>query len=212
MNRRLLLLCSVAAVLAIVLLVDRGVAPPPVEPVVQVSKVETPAAEPETDGQAMLNPLEGMVPEGFTAMLERPLFNPTRTARAPDTPASPPLPAVSEAPPPVGLQGPRAEDFKLVAISAGSTGRVAAVRVVATGEVLYLREGQPVQTWTVLAVEDRSVVIGTAGSSIELTLFPGVAGGEPPEAAPPPPPAEPVIESDPYHSYSEDMPDSGGMQ
>ncbi len=212
MNRRLLLLSSLAAVLAIVLLFDRSLSPPVAEPVVPVSAVEPPAAAPDTDTEALLNPLAGMAPDDFTAMLERPLFNPSRTGRAPEAAAPAPMPAVVEAPPPPETPGPRAEDIALVAISSGPSGRIAALRVSATGEVLYLRAGQPVQSWTVLSVSDRSVVVGTAQSSIELSLFPGKAGASP---AQPSAPAEPVIEPDFDASYSEEMSpamDSGGEQ
>jgi hypothetical protein len=213
MNRRLLLLSSVAMVLAIVLLLDRGAPPPSVEPVLPTSDAETLAVSPEAGAETPLNPLENMTPESFTAILERPLFNPSRTGPAAEAPAVPPLPAMDQAPP-ASPQGPRAEDFKLVAISAGSNGRVAALRLVATGDVLYLREGQPVQSWSVLSVRKRSVVIGTAQSSIELKLFPSEAGDAQPAMAAPSAPMEPVTESDSYHSYSEEMnlhDNTGGM-
>lgn len=210
MNRRLLLLASVAVVLAIVLLLDRGAPPPLGELAPPASTVEPPAASPDTEAQALLNPLEGMSAGSFTGILERPLFNPARTGRAPEAVAPAPMPVVDEAPPPPETPGPRPEDIALVAISSGPSGRIAALRVTATGEVFYLREGQPVQSWTVFSVSDRSVVVGTAQSSIELSLFPSKAGGSP--AVPFVPPG-PVIEPDFDSSYTEQMSpvmDSGG--
>ena len=125
-------------------------------------------------------------------MLERPLFNPGRAERPPEPPPEPPPPPppVEELPPemPPEPPGPVAQDFALIAVAAGPSGRVAAVRLAATGEVLYLREGQPVQSWNVMKVNDRSVVIGTPGSNVEITLFgdEGAAAQEPMGQAPPP--------------------------
>jgi hypothetical protein len=210
MNRRLVLLSSVALVLFIVLLLDRGVAPPSVEPVAPVGAVEPPEASLDAAAETPLNPLESMIPESFAVMLERPLFNPTRSGPLEEAPAAEPLPAAPDAP-----QGPQAEDFKLVAISAGPSGRVAVLRLAATGDVLYLREGQPLQSWSVLSVGEQSVVVGTAQSSIELKLFPGAASDAQPAPAAPYAPMEPVVESDAYHSFSEEMKiqeNSGGVQ
>jgi hypothetical protein len=123
-------------------------------------------------------------------MLERPLFNPGRAARQPEPPPAAPPPPVEQPPPamPAEPQGPAAQDFVLVAVSAGPKGRVAVVRITATGEVLYLREGQPVQTWSVMSVKDRSVMIGTAGSNVEFVLFDKENGdaAQPAEQFPPP--------------------------
>lgn len=206
MNRRLLLLCSIAAVLAIVLLIGRTAPPTMVDPTPLPDAGDTAAAPPPVDAVPLLNPLEEMTPGSFAAILQRPLFNPGRTPRAEEAPPAPqpsaPVPAQ-----PAGPQGPRAEDFKLVAISSGPTGRIAALRILASGEVLYLREGQPVEAWTVLAISETSVVIGTTQSSIELSLFPGGSG----MAAPAPvnasiPPLSEEIEdaNDAYHAATEE--------
>lgn len=192
MNRRLLLLGSVAIVLALFLLWDRalpveeGEAPAPAAERPQAS------AEDVTGAPARLNPLQDLGAGRFTAMLERPLFNPGRAERPPEPPPAPPPPppAMEEPPPEVPPEppGPAAQDFALIAVAAGPSGHVAAVRVAATGEVLYLREGQPVLSWNVMKVNDRSVVIGTPGSNVEITLF-GDEGAAPQETtgeAPPP--------------------------
>jgi hypothetical protein len=198
MNRRLVLLGSVAIALALFLLLDRA---PPAEvseaPVSAAERPKLPAGE-GTGAQAMLNPLQGLDAGRFTAMLERPLFNPGRAARPPEPPAPPPPPPVEELPPemPPEPPGPAAQDFALIAVAAGPSGHVAAVRVTATGEVLYLREGQPVLTWNVMKVNDRSVVIGTPGSNVEITLFGAEANSaqEPAGEVPPPEQYEEYIE------------------
>jgi len=97
---------------------------------------------------------------------------------------------VEEPPPemPPEPQGPVAQDFVLVAVAAGPSGHVAAVRLASTGEVLYVREGQPVLSWNVMKVNDRSVVIGTPESNVEITMFDPTtpeAGGASDQAPPP---------------------------
>jgi hypothetical protein len=212
MNRRLLLLVSVAVVLALVLLFDRGVAPPVETSEAPAPPVERPQASAEegTVNQAMLNPLQALDAGNFTAMLERPLFNPGRAERAPEPPPEPPPPPMEELPPemPPESPGPLAQDFTLIAVAAGPSGHVAAVRLAATGEVLYLREGQPVQSWSVMAVNDRSVVIGTAESSVELSLFDSetTQAQDTMEQAPPPdtydePPLDIGMEQNPMDEF-----------
>ena len=180
MNRRLLLLIAVAVLLGSFLLFDGGGLPPAGERVLSTPAAEytPPPADAAGGGPATLNPYQGLAERSFTNMLERPLFNPGRAGRppepvqtesevaAPELPPEPPEPPQPPEPP-----APQAEDFMLVAVAAGPAGRVAAVRLASTGDVLYLRPGQPVDGWTVLAVNDKSVVIGTAERNVEVTLF-----------------------------------------
>lgn len=140
-----------------------------------------------------LNPLEGLSAESFAAVLEHPLFNPGRAPRPVDPPPPPPPPPVDAPPPeePMAPAGPSAGDFALLAVAGGPSGHVAALRIAATGEVLYLREGQPVAEWTLISVSDRSVVIGTPENNVTLNLFeakgPEAAPPSTPDAPPPPP-------------------------
>jgi hypothetical protein len=177
MNRRLLLLIAVAVLLGSFLLFDGGGLPPAGERAVSTPAAEytPPPADAVDGGPATLNPYQGLAERRFTNMLERPLFNPGRAGRPPEPVqtesevAAPELPP--EPPQPPEPPAPQAEDFMLVAVAAGPAGRVAAVRLASTGDVLYLRPGQPVDGWTVLAVNDKSVVIGTAERNVEVTLF-----------------------------------------
>jgi hypothetical protein len=171
MNRRLLLLIAVAVLLGSFLLFDRGGLPPAGEREVStpVAEYTPPPADAAGGGQATLNPYQGLAERSFTNMLERPLFNPGRAGRPPEPVRTESEVAAPELPP--EPPAPQAEDFMLVAVAAGPSGRVAAVRLASTGDVLYLRPGQPVDGWTVLAVNDRSVVIGTAERNVEVTLF-----------------------------------------
>jgi hypothetical protein len=175
LNRRLLFVGSATLVLSVILFVDRGWPPLAEKPGSSSSAPGEPYPPTNSAGgkPALLNPLEGLVDENFTAMLERPLFNPGRAGRPPEPPPEPPPPPVEEllpGPPPEPA-GPVAEDYVLVAVAAGPAGRVAAVRLAATGEVLYLREGQPIQDWNVVAVDERSVVIGSPENNVEIVLF-----------------------------------------
>jgi len=144
---------------------------------------------------AKLNPLEGLSPDSFAAVLERPLFNPGRAPRPAEPPPPPPQP---EPPPPPETPSPEpmpnAADYALLAVAGGPSGRVAAIRLSATGEVVYLREGQPVGEWTIVSVGDRSVVIGTPENNVTLNLFEtvGPEGQPPPMEEPPPPAGEPA--------------------
>lgn len=151
------------------------------------------AAEPAQGTAAKLNPLEGLSADSFSAVMEKPLFNPGRAPRPPDPPPPPPPP---EAPPPPETPqeapAPKPEDYALLAVAGGPSGFVAAVRLSATGEVLYLRQGQPVGEWTVVSVGDRSVVIGTPENNVTLNLFEsnGADAAAPPVQEVPPTPPE----------------------
>lgn len=180
MNRRLLTLGSVALLLAAYVLaqglldLSRKDAVP--DRRADGARPDAPvSAPPAAGGAGQLNPLEHLVAEEFTAILQRPLFNPDRASRPVEAP--PPEPVLMEeppAPPSVpAMTGPVAQDYKLYGVASGPAGRVAAIRIEATGEMLYLREGQPIQAWTIRAVADRSVIIGTEETSVTITLFDG---------------------------------------
>jgi hypothetical protein len=207
MNRRLLLLATASIVLALLLLWDRAL---PVEeseaPVPAAEKPQASAAQ-VPDATAMLNPLQNLDAGRFMFMLERPLFNPGRAERPPEPPPAPPPPPVEEPPPEMLPEppGPAAQDFALIAVAAGPSGHVAAVRVAATGEVLYLREGQPVLSWNVMKVNDRSVVIGTPGSNVEITLFGAEAAAAPDTTGQAPPPEQYEEYREPEMNLNQDM-------
>lgn len=194
MNLRLPLLISVAGLLgAYVAVGDRLSGSDPgrgTSADVAMPSAEAPGGTPPGRSQK-LNPLEGLTPDSFGAVIERPLFNPGRAPRPIEAP--PPAPPAEEAQPPPApvATGPNPQDFKLLAIASGPSGKVAALRLAASGEVLYLREGSTVDAWTVVTVDDRSLVIGTAEDNITLNLFedeeappPEELPGTQPEASP----------------------------
>ena len=176
MNRRLAGLATVAALLGGYLAFDGlpSLAPGGGEqPVTSTSVPRT--------AEVKLNPLEGIDPESFTAIVDQPLFNPSRKPRppAPVTPPAPEVeqPVVEQPPPPPPLpQGPGPEDYKLLGVSSGPEGRIAALRVAASGDVVYLRKGESVDSWSVVDVGDRSVAIGTPENPVTFSMF---AAGEP---------------------------------
>ncbi len=188
MNRRLALLVAAAAALGAYVMLEGPFQVPLSTP---ESGGRNDGAVPEVvpnasgPGQpSRLNPLHGLEAERFRAVIEQPLFNPGRAPRPTEPPPPPPAPPVepqpAEATPP---SGPTAEDFNLLAVSAGPEGRVAVLRIVASGEVLYLREGHVVETWTLLTVTDRSVVIGTAEHNVTISLFEAAAPADQDTAA-----------------------------
>ena len=202
MNRRLILMASVALLLGVVLLLDQSGSPETPAPELAAAADQAPPAGPaDSAGGAPLNPLEALEAASFAATLESPLFNPGRAPRPQELPPEPPPPP-ADLPPenPVSAAGPSADDFELVAIAAGPEGRVAAVRRSSTGDVLYLREGQPLEAWRVLSLRERSIIIGTPESSLELTLFDDEQAG-----------GEEVDTGEPQAPASAAMPPQGGM-
>ena len=175
MNRRLAGLATVAALLGGYLAFDGlpSLAPGGGEQPV------TSASVPRT-AEVKLNPLEGLDPESFTAIVDQPLFNPSREPRPP-VPVAPPTPEVEQPvveqppPPPPLPQGPGPEDYKLLGVSAGPDGRIAALRIAASGDVVYLRKGESVDSWSIVDVGDRSVAIGTPENPVTFSMF--AAGG-----------------------------------
>lgn len=217
MNRRLLLMSATAVLLgAYVLVGEGGLLSRFFQSTAPEGDVLGPGTAPEAgaDGAAprealKLNPLEGLDPQSFPAIVEQPLFNP---GRAPRPAAAPPpvedlSPAPEQAPEPMPEEaGPSAADYRLLAVSSGPAGRVAALRLNQTGEVLFLREGQDVQQWKVLAVGPRTITIGTPEQNVELAMFENTGeapdvqatedGDNPDMAVPPemPAPPDPVPE------------------
>ena len=193
MNTRLVALGAVAAVLGAYLAVQEldlfsGGS----------STAPAPGAATQTAAAANLNPLDGLDPESFTDIVEKPLFNPSRQPR-PEEPVAPPpppeQPVVEQPPPPPPMpQGPSPEDYKLLGVASGPDGRIAALRVASNGLVVYLRKGENVDSWSVIDVGDRSVAIGTPDNPVTYSLFDsGPGDGAAPEGAAPaaPVPAQP---------------------
>lgn len=170
-----------------------------------------------------LNPLEGLDPESFTAIVDQPLFNPTREPRPaeppPPPPAEQPVVEAPPPPPPPPPQGPNPEDYKLLGVSAGPDGRIAALRIAASGQVVYLRKGESVDSWSVVDVGDRTVAIGTEANPVTFSMFTSetgdagdeqMDGGAPAPAQPLPLPLPlpmPQVKKPPQPSGQPEMPE-----
>ena len=170
-----------------------------------------------------LNPLDGLDPESFTAIVEQPLFNPTREPRPAEPPPPPPQveqPMVEQPPPPPPPpQGPNPEDYKLLGVSAGPDGRIAALRIAASGQVVYLRKGESVDSWSVVDVGERTVSIGSEASPVTFSMFASetgdagdeqMNGGAPAPAQPLPLPLPlpmPQVKKPPQPSGQPEMPE-----
>lgn len=125
--------------------------------------------------EVKLNPLEGLDPEAFTAIVDQPLFNPSRQPRPAEPPPPPPVveqPVTAQPPPPPPApQGPGPDEYKLLGVSVGPDGPIAALRIAASGEVVYLRKGESVGSWSVVDVGERSVAIGTPENPVTFGMF-----------------------------------------
>lgn len=141
-------------------------------------QVASPAATPAASAAMKLNPLQGLDPANYPAIVEKPLFNPSR--RPPPAESAPPPPAeqpvAEEPPPPPAPAGPGPEDYKLLGVSAGPDGRIAVLRIAASDDVVYLRQGETIDSWTVIDIGDRSVEIGTPENPVTFSMF--AASGE----------------------------------
>lgn len=191
MNRRLVGLSTLAAVLA-GYLVFQGWGPSPSGNDSDVPQAVAVAGRTDT---VKLNPLHDLDPAASTAILDHPLFNPSRQPRPQETVAAPQPPQVEPppAPPPPAPAGPGPDDYKLLGVSSGPDGRIAALRIASSGDVVYVRKGEGVDTWSVVDVGERSVAIGTSDNPVTYDLFASVdpASGEQ-SAAPPARQAQPL--------------------
>jgi hypothetical protein len=107
----------------------------------------------------------------------------------------------------------------LLGVSSGPEGRLAAVEVAATSEVIYVRPGDAAGQWTVLEVGDRSVTIGSSENAVTLNLFentgePAAGENQPAEdgqSEEQPPPPDSPIPMMPGQAPPEDQPDPAGQ-
>jgi general secretion pathway protein N len=184
-NRRLLLLIACAAALAayavwsgsagsLLTLVGGGDA-------AAVAESPAPAAQIVVGNRAVepvpLNPLSGIAVEQFAEIVNRPLFNPTRT---------PPPPPVEDVAPaavaqPATQDAAKPEDFTLLAVAIDDNARIAMLRWNKTNEVFHLKQGQYLSDWELLSIGEREVTIGRDDVLFSLKLF---ARARPLEAPP----------------------------
>jgi hypothetical protein len=134
----------------------------------------SPAGQPQqsagTDRSAVsLNPLSGIGVDTLSAMVDRPLFNPSR-APAPKQQEPAPVPVVTTEP--VVVENAfNSDDFTLLAVASNATDKTAVVRQNSTAEVFHLKSGQLLSGWEVLVVDEREITLGQQGKSFQLKLF-----------------------------------------
>ncbi|MGQ0486255.1 MAG: hypothetical protein ACT4SY_12995 [Hyphomicrobiales bacterium] len=177
-NRRLLLLLACAAALAayavwsgsagsLLTLAGGGDAAAVAEApttAAQISQGNGPAAS------VPLNPLSGIAVEQFAEIVNRPLFNPTRTP--PPPPVEDVAPVEVAAPAPAAPQDTvKAEDFTLLGVAIDDDARIAMLRWNKTNEVFHLKQGQFFSDWELRSVGEREVTIGRDDVSFSLKLF-----------------------------------------
>lgn len=189
MNRRLVVLSAIAALLGAYelapylggLFSSSGNAP-----------ALQPSSPPSGGGAVKLNPLQGIEAQSYAAIMERPLFNPGRQPR-PAEPVATVQPTVEQPappPPPPPPPAPGPDDYRLLGVASGPDGRVAALRVAASNEVVYLRKDDTLDSWSVVDITDRSISIGTPDNPVTFSLFADTGQADVPDQ--PVPPGQPV--------------------
>jgi general secretion pathway protein N len=116
---------------------------------------------------SLANPIAALSLEQLSATRERPLFSPARRVpTAPPPPASPP-PPVAETPAPP----PSAPSLALFGIVADEDGARALVRTGASPEILRLRVGDTVESWTVAEIGRTELVLRLGDRTETIGLF-----------------------------------------
>jgi hypothetical protein len=150
------------------------------EVVASVSRTESGAFEPaatEPPSPFVLPPLEQ-----FTAVVERPLFSPSR--RMPTLPAEAEPEVAAPAPEVLGDQGPPEPELRFFGTVTRGGEAAALVTFPATAEVTRLRPGDAVGEWEVLSVERNRLELGLGGERRSFEIF-GVGVSAPaPKSAP----------------------------
>ena len=123
---------------------------------------DAPAPAQNSDGVTLSNPLAAQSMERLSAIVDRPLFSPSRR-RAPTPPlAQDPEPRVPPPPPPsLILSG---------VVMDGESARVV-VLVGAEKRILRARIGDEIGGWTVSQIEGRKLVLSLDGRFATFTLF-----------------------------------------
>jgi general secretion pathway protein N len=158
----------------------------------------------------LANPIAALSLEQLSATRERPLFSPARRMPSAPTPAPPPPPvAVAPAPP------PPAPSLALFGIVADEDGARALVRAGGSPEILRLRVGDTIESWTVAEIGRTEVVLRLGDRTETIGLFAvngrkgapaPAASARAPKVVPPPKMAvAPVLRSTPKNFESDGL-------
>ncbi|WP_400766467.1 hypothetical protein [Methylosinus sporium] len=128
----------------------------------------------QLDERAKLNPLARLELKNFAETLRRPLFSATRRP-----PPSPPA-VVHREPPPAPPPDP--PPLVLVGVLADDQGPRAFVRTSPTAKIRILRQGEQVESWTVVEIRPQRMVIGRDTRTSVVTMFSSKMRQQNPEA------------------------------
>lgn len=113
------------------------------------------------NGLAVQNPLAGLKSDELTAILDRPLFSPSRRpARLPDTSSA----KIAKTPTP-GIS-----DFRLLGVLSGGRRPIALVKIISKKRHLRLEVGDAVGTWRVTRVDSHAVALAQGAKTAILQL------------------------------------------
>lgn len=160
---------------------------------------------------ALANPLAALSLDDLSATRERPLFNPSRRLPTQPPPTPPPPPVVAAPAPPAP-----APTLALFGIVADAEGARAMVRTGPSKEILRLRVGDTVESWTVSRIGRTELVLQLGDRTETVTLFApnasqarpaaGAPGKPAPKVATPPKMAvAPVLRSTPKNFESDGL-------
>ena len=140
--------------------------------------------DPAQDQAPPLEPFVLPPLERFTAVVERPLFSPTRRMPALAEPEEEEAPQeVAQAPEPAAPAGPEEPEVRFFGTVRQGGAAAALVTLPATGEVARLVPGDHVGAWEVLEVERNRLVLGLDDERRTFEIF-GSALRVPPAPAP----------------------------
>lgn len=182
-----LLLAAGALAVPYLLWTQPETAPAPAAPAAEAPVADAPGGP--TQGQPGAAPALYVMPplERFTAVVERPLFSPTR--RMPAIPEPPPeQPASVAEAAPAGPSGPEEPDLRFFGTVRQGDRSAALVTFPSTSEVARLVPGDHVGPWAVVEVERNRLVLAIGEERRSFEIFGASLRQPPTEATAPKPP------------------------
>jgi general secretion pathway protein N len=166
---KLLLLAAVLAVPYLLWTRDED-EPPAVAASAARPAAEAPEAGTGAPAEPPVDPFVLPPLEWFTAVVERPLFSPTRRLPVPTPPAVAEAPVTAPEPEPVA-PGPAEPELRFFGTVRENGAAAALVTYPATAEVARLAPGDAVGEWRVVEVERNRLVLGLGGERRSFEIF-----------------------------------------